>query len=237
MGGLVVDPLVHFFTRLRAVAHPRAARTAPGAVAGLSDLEARRLAQYAEGISGILGERGGAAIGSLLCGAPALDRTYLVSSLATGSEPQRLALARACSYAIQAVGLDTAMQYLERDPSRSVRSAIRRASAQRSVSTRARYEPEHSRQLAEAARISRGAAATRTEADRRFEQYHNPARMALLAEEVEALRRVVEQARRIQFSPECGYVEVRHVLEALKAADQTAAPTPRVGTDGRVEAP
>jgi hypothetical protein len=79
-------------------------------------------------------ESGLTPLGVLLCLLPGLDRTYLVSSLATSpDEKTRLALARALAAPFDALGVDAAISQLAQDPSPDVARHARFA-----FSTRAR---------------------------------------------------------------------------------------------------
>jgi hypothetical protein len=78
------------------------------------------------------------------------------------------------------------------------------------------YHPQVSRDLAAAAEATHESKAELQAARDEFERYHSAARMLQLSSEVEFLRAVVEQARRIRYSPEVGYVEVRHLFEAMR---------------------
>jgi hypothetical protein len=81
------------------------------------------------------------------------------------------------------------------------------------------YDPERSRELAEKAGGSHGSAQERDAARHDFEDYHSAERMALLAAEVGVLRDLLEQARRIRYLPDVGYVDVRHVFAAVRDVD------------------
>lgn len=73
-------------------------------------------------------------LGLVLCLLPSLDRTYLISSLATSSDEQvRLALARALAAPFQALGVDWAIGHLEEDPSADVARQARSAAAARAA--------------------------------------------------------------------------------------------------------
>jgi hypothetical protein len=73
-------------------------------------------------------------LGLLLCLLPSLDRTYLISSLATSSDERvRLALARALAAPFQALGVDWAIRHLEEDPSPDVARQARIASVARAA--------------------------------------------------------------------------------------------------------
>ena len=74
-------------------------------------------------------------LGIMLCLLPSLDRTYLISSLATSShEPTRLALARALAAPFEAVGALEALEHLQRDASADVRRSARSSAALRGPS-------------------------------------------------------------------------------------------------------
>jgi hypothetical protein len=79
------------------------------------------------------------------------------------------------------------------------------------------YNPQTSRKLAEKADGSHASDQAKRAAHADFERYHSTERMIHLAGEVELLRTLVEQARRIRYSPDVGYVEVRHVFDAIRA--------------------
>jgi hypothetical protein len=71
-------------------------------------------------------------LGMLLCLLPSLDRTQLVSTWATSAdEPTRRALALALSAPFEAVGVRTALEMLQRDPSPEIRRLARRAVVER----------------------------------------------------------------------------------------------------------
>ena len=73
-------------------------------------------------------------LGLLLCLLPSLDRTYLVSSLATSPDEQtRLALARALAAPFDALGVDFAIGQLKEDPSPDVARHARFAFATRAA--------------------------------------------------------------------------------------------------------
>jgi hypothetical protein len=78
------------------------------------------------------------------------------------------------------------------------------------------YDPETSRVLAENAEAARGSADERSAASDAFERYHSVGRMLRLATEVTLLRKRVEQGRRIRHLPEFGYVDVRHMFDAIR---------------------
>jgi hypothetical protein len=100
-------------------------------------------------------------------------------------------------------------------------SVSREGTAMESAGTS--YNPRRARELAEQVGTSGGSDAEQKEACGAFEQYHSAARMLRLAEEVEVLRSVVEQAQRIRFSPDVGYVDVRHLFAALREMNAKAA--------------
>jgi hypothetical protein len=71
-------------------------------------------------------------LGALLCLLPGLDRTCLVSSWATSPDERlRIALARALAAPFEAVGVRSAIDQLQRDPSPEVRRLARAAEASR----------------------------------------------------------------------------------------------------------
>lgn len=71
-------------------------------------------------------------LGAVLCLLPSLERTALVCEWAgSASEPVRHALARALAAPFEAVGVASALEQLERDPSASVRRLARAATARR----------------------------------------------------------------------------------------------------------
>jgi hypothetical protein len=114
----LVNPLFGRFTD-----NNRPPRT--GSTRGLSEVDIAGLARYAEGLSEILGEHAGPAIGSILAAASRLDRTRLLSEWATSRRSGlRVALARAFSVPFDAVGRSTAMRVLALDPSTEVRRAL-----------------------------------------------------------------------------------------------------------------
>ena len=77
-------------------------------------------------------EPGLTSLGVLLCLLPSLDRTYLVSSLATSpDEKARLALAHALAAPFDALGVDVAISQLKQDPSPEVARHARFAFATR----------------------------------------------------------------------------------------------------------
>ena len=83
-----------------------------------------------------------------------------------------------------------------------------------------RYSPQVSRHLAERA-ITRLPPRVRELARiREVRRYHDPERMLALAGEVEALRALLLQARRLRYAPDVGYVDVRHLVMALKEFDE-----------------
>jgi hypothetical protein len=88
------------------------------------------------------------------------------------------------------------------------------------------YNPRISRELAEKADGSHASTQAREAAYSDFEGYHRTKRMLRLASEVELLRELVEQARRIRYSPEVCYIEVRDLFEAIR----TMPPDPCSGT-------
>jgi len=114
------------FDRWRGIAQ----RTAVLPSASVSENElafATRVAEACEG-SGLT------ALGLLLCLLPSLDRTYLISSMATSSDEKvRFALARALAAPFQALGVDWAIRYLEEDPSPDVARQARFAFAVRAA--------------------------------------------------------------------------------------------------------
>ena len=85
--------------------------------------------------------------------------------------------------------------------------------------TRDAYSPERSRELAEKAHRSHDCAQEKDTACRDFRRYHSAERMSLLAAEVSFLRDMLEQARRIRYLPDVGYVDVRHVFAAVRESD------------------
>jgi hypothetical protein len=73
-------------------------------------------------------------LGCWLCMLPTLDRTYLISSLATSSDDRiRLALARALAAPFQAVGVEGAIGHLRADPSAEIARHARSAAAARAA--------------------------------------------------------------------------------------------------------
>lgn len=88
---------------------------------------------------------------------------------------------------------------------------------------RTSYSPRTSRALAERANDSSASAEMRAAASRDFSRYHNTDRMHALAAEVEVLRGLIDEARRIRYSPDVGYVDVRHVFQALQKVNETSA--------------
>ena len=107
-----------------------AARTAAMPSASLTDHElafAMRVAETCEG-SGLT------PLGLLLCLLPGLDRTYLISSMATSPDVRiRLAVARALAAPFQALGARETIRHLEEDRSPDVARQARIASATRAA--------------------------------------------------------------------------------------------------------
>lgn len=92
-------------------------------------------ADLALGLAAAAGEAGMPALGLLLCLMPSLDRTCLISSCATSADERtRLALAHALFAPFDAVGVQAALDHLQRDPSQEVRrAALTAAEARRAV--------------------------------------------------------------------------------------------------------
>jgi hypothetical protein len=100
------------------------------------------------------------------------------------------------------------------------------------------YDPRTSRELAERSSRQSGSDTERAAAHAEFERYHSADRMLRLASEVECLRELIAQARRIRYSSDVGYVEVRHLFAAVRAMDsERTADASLPGRNARCAAP